>query len=32
MTLLDQATWKIPDSAIEAIEALRKNHFIVKKD
>ena len=29
MTLLDHATYKIPDSAIEAIEALRKNHFIV---
>lgn len=24
MTLLDQATWKIPDSAIEAVEMLRK--------
>lgn len=29
MTLLDHATYKIPDSAMEAIEALRKNHFIV---
>ena len=32
MTLLNHADYKIPDSAIEAIEALRKNHFIVKKD
>ena len=32
MTLLNHADYKIPDSAMEAIEALRKNHFIVKKD
>lgn len=29
MTLLDQATWKIPDSAIEAVEMLRKDSIIV---
>ena len=28
MTLLDHATYKIPDSAMEAIEALRKNHLL----
>ena len=27
MTLLDQATWKIPDSAIEAVEMLRKRQY-----
>lgn len=29
MTLLDHASYKIPESAMEAIEALRKNHYIV---
>lgn len=28
MTLLDHATWKIPDSAMEALERLRENHII----
>ena len=31
MTLLDQATWKIPDSAIEAVEMLRKDSIIVDR-
>lgn len=29
MTLLDHKTWKIPDSAMEAVEALRKDSVIV---
>ena len=29
MTLLDHATYKIPDSALKAIEALRGNYYIV---
>lgn len=29
MTLLDHATWSIPDSALKALELLRKKHLIV---
>lgn len=29
MTLLDHATWRIPDSARQAIERLRENYYIV---
>ena len=29
MTLLDHKTWKIPDSAMEAIERMRGRHRIV---
>lgn len=29
MTLLDHASYRIPDSALRALEALRKKHYIV---